>query len=145
MKKILPGKKKTHAQVLALGLVCSILAFGSSCHSAPVKAVSPAESPQPNLDAVKASPDKFKVLLENDKVRVVEYTLKPGEKDNWHTHPPKSSYVVSGGKLKIVRDGGETLEVEEKTGSAGWAGYLGKHYAENIGTTPVTIVLTEIK
>lgn len=101
--------------------------------------------PKENIDAVKASPDKFKILLENENVRVVEYTLKPGEKDDWHTHPPKSSYVIAGGKLKIVRENGEELIADEKTGTASWIDYLGKHYAVNIGNTTVTILLTEVK
>ncbi len=97
------------------------------------------------IDAVAASPDKFKILLENENVRVIEYALKPGESDKWHTHPPKSSYVVSGGKLKIHLENGETLDVEEKAGTAAWMDALGKHYAENVGETEVRIVLTEVK
>ena len=42
-----------------------------------------------SLDALVASPDRFKVLLENDDVRVIEYVLLPGQRDQWHTHPPK--------------------------------------------------------
>ena len=97
------------------------------------------------IDPVKVSPDKFKILLENEHVRVVEYTLKPGEKDNWHTHPPKTSYVISGGKLKIVLESGEALMVDEQTGASSWMDHVGKHYAENIGVSTVTILLTEIK
>jgi quercetin dioxygenase-like cupin family protein len=98
-----------------------------------------------NIDPVQVSPDKFKILLENEHVRVVEYSLKPGEKDDWHTHPPKASYVVSGGKLKVHLENGETLIVDEKTGTASWMDYVARHYVENIGNTTVTIVLTEIK
>jgi quercetin dioxygenase-like cupin family protein len=97
------------------------------------------------MDAVTASPDKFKVLLENDHVRVIEYKLRPGEKDNWHTHPAKSSYVVSGGNLKIRLENGEEIDVEEKTGTATWMNELGKHHAENVGNTDVVIVFTEVK
>ena len=97
------------------------------------------------IDPVKVSPDKFKILLENEHVRVVEYTLRPGESDKWHTHPPKSSYVASGGQLKIHLDNGEILDVEEKTGTAAWMNALGKHYAENVGDTELKIVLTEVK
>jgi len=98
-----------------------------------------------NIDAVKASPANFKILLENDNVRVIEYSLKPGQKDTPHTHPAKSSYVVSGGKLKVYLENGETIIADEKTGTASWMDYVGKHYVENIGNTTVTIVLTEIK
>jgi beta-alanine degradation protein BauB len=98
-----------------------------------------------NLDAVKFSPANFKLLLENEHVRVLEYSLKPNEKDTPHTHPAKSSYVVSGGKIKVYLENGETLIFDEKAGTADWGNYVGKHSVENIGNTTVIIVLTEIK
>jgi beta-alanine degradation protein BauB len=97
------------------------------------------------IDALKFSPANFKLLLENEYVRVLEYSLRPGEKDTPHTHPAKSSYVVSGGKLKVYRENGQTIIAEEKTGTSSWMGYVGKHYVENIGNTTVVIILTEIK
>ncbi|HUQ21203.1 MAG TPA: hypothetical protein VM099_16405, partial [Gemmatimonadaceae bacterium] len=44
-----------------------------------------------NIDPVSVSPDKYKVLLENEYVRVVEYSIAPGESDKPHTHPAKVS------------------------------------------------------
>ncbi len=38
-------------------------------------------------DAVKTDPDKYKVVLENERVRVLEYRDKPGQKTKMHTHP----------------------------------------------------------
>ncbi len=107
--------------------------------------VSPKDTTQINLDGVEESPENFKILLENEFVRIVEYSLKPGEKDNWHTHPPKSGYVVSGGKLKIYPENDEAFVSDERVGDTFWSGYAGKHHDENIGSTTVTIVLTEIK
>ena len=104
-----------------------------------------AQSVNVPIDAVSASPDKFKVLLENDHVRVVLYELLPGERDEWHTHPPKVSYVVAGGTLRITTGDGQTFLSEEKAGSTSWMGELGRHFAQNVGSTPVRIVLTEIK
>ena len=98
-----------------------------------------------NIDGLKASLANFKLLLENKYVRVLEYTLKPGEKDTPHTHPAKSSYIVSGGKIKVYLENGETLIFDEKAGTADWGDYVGKHWVENIGNTTVVIVLTEIK
>ena len=97
------------------------------------------------IDAVTASPDRFKVLLENQHVRVVEYVLLPGQRDQWHTHPPKVSYVVSGGTLRITTDDGQSFLSDEKMGSASWMDSLGKHFARNDGKTPVRIVLVEVK
>lgn len=97
------------------------------------------------IDALQASPANFKLLLDNQYVRVLEYSLDPGKKDEWHTHPPKSSYVVSGGQLKVYLENGDTIMADEKTGTASWMDVVGKHYVENVGTTPVKIILTEIK
>ncbi len=97
------------------------------------------------IDVLIASPANFKLLLENEHVRVLEYTLKPGEKDTPHTHPAKSSYVVTGGKIKVHLENGETIIVDEVAETASWMGYVGKHYVENIGSTTIKIVLTEVK
>jgi len=98
-----------------------------------------------DIDPVVVSPDMYTVLLENDHVRVVRYVIQPGERDNWHTHPPKVSYVASGGKLRITIDGGESFEVTEETGHTSWMSALGRHFAENIGDTPVSVILVEVK
>lgn len=98
-----------------------------------------------NIDIVQTSPNQARVLMENEHVRVVEYSVKPGEKDVWHTHPPRSSYVVSGGKVKVYTETGEPKISEVKTGASSWAGQGAKHYVENIGDTDIKIILTEIK
>jgi quercetin dioxygenase-like cupin family protein len=97
------------------------------------------------IDAVMVSPDRFKVLLENEHVRVIQYVLLPGERDQWHTHPPKVSYVVTEGTLRITTEDGQSFLTEEKAGAATWMDTLGRHYAQNVGKTPVRIVLVEIK
>ena len=97
------------------------------------------------IDAIVASPDRFKVLLENDHVRVIEYELLPGQRDQWHTHPPKASYVISGGTLRITTEDGSYFNVTEATGAATWMNALGRHFAENVGHTPVRILLVEVK
>lgn len=100
---------------------------------------------EPDIDGLTASPANFKLLLENEHVRVLEYTLKPGEKDQWHTHPAKSSYVVSGGQLTVHLENGDSILADEKTGTALWMDHVGKHYVQNTGNTTVKIILTEIK
>jgi quercetin dioxygenase-like cupin family protein len=96
------------------------------------------------VDPVTVSPDKYKVLLENDHVRIVEYSIKPGERDQPHTHPPKVSYVVSGGSLRItLRD--TSFVTTDTTGDVAWRGNVPWHFAENVGATPVRIILFEVK
>lgn len=98
-----------------------------------------------SIDIVKSSPNQAKILTENQYVRVIEYSLNPGEKDIWHTHPPRSSYVVSGGKLRVYTENAEPKNAEVTAGTSSWSGYGAKHYVENIGSTKVKIILTEIK
>ena len=104
-----------------------------------------AGQPPASLDPVAVSPDRFKPLLENEHVRVVEYVLLPGQRDRWHTHPPKVSYVISGGSLRITTDDSRSFVTDEKAGSASWMQALGQHFAENIGQTPVRVLLVEPK
>ena len=46
--------------------------------------------------------------------------------------------------VALVADG-QTIISEEETGAAKWSGALGEHYVENIGTTPVRLLLIEPK
>ena len=104
-----------------------------------------AQSSDLEIDPALVSSGNYMVLLENEFIRVVEYHVNPGEKDNWHTHPAKVSYVVNGGSLKITTEEGKSFVVEEEANSARWFGAVGKHYGENVGFTPVRIVFVEIK
>ena len=38
-------------------------------------------------DPMKVAPNNFKVLLENDQVRVLDFHSKPGDKIGMHSHP----------------------------------------------------------
>jgi quercetin dioxygenase-like cupin family protein len=97
------------------------------------------------IDVVAVSPTQYAVLLENEHVRVVQYTLKPGERDSLHSHPPKVSYVVSGGKVRVHLPGGISIVLESTTGAATWDAPVQRHQVENIGTTVVRVVLIEVK
>ncbi len=98
-----------------------------------------------SIDPVEVSPDKYKVILNNDHVRVVEYSLNPGERDNWHTHPPKASYVLSGGTLRVFLPDSSSFDSSDKTGHVAWARAVSRHSVQNIGSTPIRIVLVEPK
>src|SRR6266480_6374633 len=71
-------------------------------------------------DPVKTSPQYYKVLLENDQVRVLEYHLKPGEKEPMHSHLAGVVYVLSGAKLKFTFPDGRTEERSAATGETIW-------------------------
>jgi quercetin dioxygenase-like cupin family protein len=50
-------------------------------------------------DAVKVAPEIYRVLLENDRLRVLEAVVKPRRESEMHPHPPNVTYVLSGGGL----------------------------------------------
>jgi quercetin dioxygenase-like cupin family protein len=97
------------------------------------------------IDPAREFPDKYAVLFENEHIRVVEYRLEPGERDGTHTHPPKFSYVLAGGTLKITPEGAEPFLSEEETAATHWSRHVGRHWVENVGDTTVRILLVEVK
>jgi Cupin domain. len=95
-------------------------------------------------DPVKTSPQYYKVLLENDQVRVLEYRLKPGEKEPMHSHPAGVVYVLSGGMLKFSYPDGRTEEKTAATGETIWRDPV-THAVENIGKTEAHAIAIDLK
>ena len=86
----------------------------------------------------------MKILLENDRVRVQEHYLKPGEKIEMHSHPDKVIYAVNDWKVRETLADGTSRVVEGKAGTARW-GKATHHAVENIGATEVRNVVVELK
>ena len=101
--------------------------------------------PAEQVDALKASPANFRLLLENDHVRVLEYALGPGARDQWHTHPARVSYVVAGGTVRVTAADGRSFVVDEKAGDTTWSDPAPRHFVENVGATAVKTLLVEVK
>src|SRR2546423_6421776 len=95
-------------------------------------------------DPVKLSPQYYKVLLENDQVRALEYHLKPGEKEAMHSHSTGVVYVLSGGKLKFSYPDGRTEEKAAATGETIWRDPT-THAVENIGNTEARAITIDLK
>ena len=72
-------------------------------------------------DPVRVSPGLYKVLLENDQVRVLEFSLKPGQKEAMHSHRASVVYTLSDGKAKSTTPDGKSVIIESKAGQAVWA------------------------
>jgi hypothetical protein len=95
-------------------------------------------------DPVKISPQYYSVLLENDRVRVLEYHLKPGEKEGMHTHPPGLVYSFSDAKLRVTPPEGKSSDVAAERGHVSWRDST-THSLENIGTTEAHALAIEMK
>ena len=70
------------------------------------------------MDFVEAAPKQAKVLVDNDKVRVIHVTFKKGDKIPMHSHPDIVVYVIKGGKIKFTNADGKVTESENKAGDA---------------------------
>jgi quercetin dioxygenase-like cupin family protein len=82
--------------------------------------------------------------LENPRVRVLEATLKPGDKEQTHSHPAYIIYVIEGGKFRNHATDGTVSDGEFKTGDVIYRDPM-THWAENIGDTTIRLVLVELK
>ena len=95
-------------------------------------------------DPVKTSPQFYKVLLENDQVRVLEYHLKAGEKEPMHSHLAGVVYVLSGAKLKFSYPDGRTEMKSAAAGETIWREPV-THAVENIGDTEAHAIAIDLK
>ena len=82
--------------------------------------------------------------LENSRVRVLEATLKPGDKEKTHSHPAYVIYVIEGGRVRTHGADGNVVEAEFKTGDVIYREAV-THWAENIGKTTIRLELVELK
>ena len=96
-------------------------------------------------DPVKVAPNKFKVLLENDRVRVLDFHSNAGDKIPMHSHPAYISYSISGaGKTKFTTADGKVTEKPANTGQATWH-EAERHASEYIGSGGTHVLLVELK
>jgi hypothetical protein len=96
-----------------------------------------------SLDPVVTNPEHYKVVFENDKVRVLEYTDRPGDKTTPHEHPDSVMYTLSSFRRRLVS--AETQrDVDLESGTVGWLPAQ-EHHGENIGETPTHVVFVELK
>ena len=86
----------------------------------------------------------IQVKFENDRVRVMEATLPPGVKEQVHSHPAYVIYVLQGGRFRNYAADGKVTEGELKSGEVLYREPL-THAAENIGDTPLHMILVELK
>lgn len=95
-------------------------------------------------DPVKVSPNLYKVLLENDQVRVLEYNVKPGDKEPLHSHVASVVYVLTGGKAKETTPDGKSQIFESKAGQTMWYGPA-THTWEHLGPGNAKVLIVEMK
>ncbi|HWA13204.1 MAG TPA: hypothetical protein VHA15_08930 [Burkholderiales bacterium] len=95
-------------------------------------------------DPVVTDGDKYTVQLENDRVRVLRYHDRPGERTNQHVHPDFVLYALGPFKRKLTFPDGRAASREFKAGEVIFM--KGQtHIGENVGDTDTDVVIVELK
>jgi quercetin dioxygenase-like cupin family protein len=95
-------------------------------------------------DPTKQSPDKYKVIFNSDKVRVLDVRLKAGDKSPMHSHPNYVVYSFNNSTVKFTSKDGKSTEVKTKAGQCMWRD-AETHSVDNIGKTDVHVLNIELK
>lgn len=98
-------------------------------------------------DPAKVMARSFRVVLENDKVRVLEFTSRPGMGicgEGMHSHPARLNIVKSGWKSMVSRPGSPDRANERKDGEVFWRD-AETHKVENVGKTNSHVLMVELK
>jgi hypothetical protein len=94
-------------------------------------------------DPTVTDPNLYKVIFENERVRVLEYRDEPGDHTHAHRHPDSVMVTLSAFRRRIAA-GGRSVEVELTAGEARWVGAQ-EHTGENIGDTASHSIFVELK
>jgi hypothetical protein len=99
-------------------------------------------------DAAKIQPQAYRVALNNDRVRVLDYNSRPGMGvcgNGMHSHPAHLTVVLSGGSVRIKTPDGKTIEKRDiPDGTVFWS-EAETHITENIGGSHVRSLIIELK
>jgi hypothetical protein len=95
-------------------------------------------------DAVTVSPTLYTTKLDNDRVRVLEFTLPPGATEPMHSHGTFLVRFLGDAQIRATPAGGAPTESVVKRGDVGWREPMA-HSVQNVGKTPVEAFIVEVK
>lgn len=88
--------------------------------------------------------DQAKVVLDNDKVRVIQLDIAPGGKTGMHSHGDTLVVSLTGGDATQTAADGTTKQRHSEAGDVMWSGPV-THDTENSGKAPVKVLVVELK
>ena len=95
-------------------------------------------------DPVPLYPENYKVLFENDRVRVVDFRLRKGAAEKSHSHPTHVAVFLADFKIRFTLPDGQTRIRDAKEGEVAYSEPT-VHASENIGGTDAHGILVELK
>jgi quercetin dioxygenase-like cupin family protein len=99
---------------------------------------------QPAPDPVPLYPENYKVLFENDRVRVLDFTLRKGASERAHFHPANVAVFLADFKIRFTLPDGSTRMREGHPGEVAWSDAI-VHTPVNVGETDAHGILVELK
>ena len=94
-------------------------------------------------DPVESNPRNYRVVFENDRVRVLEYRDSPGTKTTIHRHPDSVMITASAFRRRLT-SGEKQRDVELPSGTVQWLPAQ-EHVGENTGRTDTHVFFVELK
>ena len=105
-----------------------------------------------DLDAMVAAPNHHTILFEDDRVRVLDALVKPGDTVPVHTHRWSGVLYILGWSDFVRRDPVGNILVNSReagavlpVGGAVWGGPLTPHSLENVGDSDLRVIAVEMK
>jgi hypothetical protein len=98
-------------------------------------------------DATKVNRRSYRVVLENDQIRVIEYVSRPGLGicgQGSHSHPDHLTVVLTDAKAKVTLPDGKVIFDQKKAGDVFWDP-ASTHTVENVGGSGTRAYLVEMK
>lgn len=95
-------------------------------------------------DPVPLYPENYRVLFENDRVRIVDFRLARGATEEIHTHPPHVAVFLTDVRIRFTLPDGSVRLREAKAGEAAYSGETA-HASKNVGPADAHGVLVELK
>jgi len=99
----------------------------------------------PVADPIEASSDVYKVVLDSPRMRILEGTWKPGQRDKPHGHPPLVLYALTDLKALGHGESGDPVKVEVRAGQAFFQNAVKSHTFENVGKKKAKALIVELK
>jgi quercetin dioxygenase-like cupin family protein len=99
---------------------------------------------KPIDDIVVIAPHAHQVVFENDTIRMLKVTVRPGETVAMHTNPENINYILKPGTLRLTSPDGSTQDITLTEGQTIPAPES-SHAVENVGDTEVQTVCIELK
>lgn len=95
-------------------------------------------------DALQVAPKVYKVVFENERVRVLGFVTQPGETWGLHSHPDSVVVSLSEYGVRNVIPGSPPTERHSKPGDVRWIPATA-HTGTNIGSTEMRGLIIELK